>query len=104
MKISSDSSCYHPAMVGARIREARQARHLSLNTVAQKAEISVATLSRIERDQQRIDVGLLMTLSHILKIAAQDMLDEVPQEEAEGLEPMVAKISAMPSLERTKLW
>ena len=32
-----------------------------------------------------------------MKIAAQDMLDEVPQEEAEGLEPMVAKISAMPS-------
>src|SRR5205814_715452 len=75
MKISSDSSCYHPAMVGARIREARQARQLSLNAVAQKAEISVATLSRIERDQQRIDVALLMTLMRILKINAQDVLD-----------------------------
>ena len=46
-------------MVGHRLREARLARHLSLNAVASEADISVATLSRIERDQQRIDVELL---------------------------------------------
>jgi transcriptional regulator with XRE-family HTH domain len=89
-------------MVGTRLREARQARQLSLNTVAQKAAISVATLSRIERDQQRINVELLLTLIRILKINAQDVLDEVPPDE--GIDPMVAKIYSLPAQERTKLW
>jgi transcriptional regulator with XRE-family HTH domain len=89
-------------MIGARLREARQARQLSLNAVAQKADISVATLSRIERDQQRIDVELMLTLLRILKVNAQDMFDEEPADE--GVDPMVTKISNLPAPERTKLW
>ena len=100
--MTDSPSCYHRPMVGARIREARQARQLSLNTVAQKADISVATLSRIERDQQRIDVELLLTLMRILKINAQDVLDE--QKPEDGVDPIVAKISALAPPERTKLW
>jgi len=88
-------------MIGTRLREARLARQLSLHAVAGKADISVATLSRIERDQQRIDVELLLTLLKILKLNAQDVLDE-PKEE--GIDPLVAKISGLASLERTKLW
>ena len=89
-------------MIGTRLREARQARQLSLNTVAQKADISVATLSRIERDQQRIDVELLLTLMRILKINAQEVLDQEPADDS--VDPIVAKISALPAQERTKLW
>ena len=89
-------------MIGTRLREARLARQLSLHAVAGKADISVATLSRIERDQQRIDVELLLTLLKILKLNAQDVLDEEPKEE--GIDPLVAKISGLASLERTKLW
>lgn len=90
-------------MIGARLREARQARRLSLNSVAQKAEISVATLSRIERDQQRIDVELLLKLTHILKLTAHEVLDDGKRNE-DGVDPLVAKISNLPSQERTKLW
>src|SRR5258706_7047388 len=100
--MTNGSSCYDLQMVGTRIREARQARQLSLNAVAQKADISVATLSRIERDQQRIDVGLLMTLMRILKINAQEVLDQEPADDS--VDPIVAKISALPAQERTKLW
>ena len=89
-------------MIGARLREARQARQLSLNTVAVKAEISVATLSRIERDQQRIDVELLLTLIRILKINTREVLDDEPQSDV--VEPMAEKIAGLPPLERTKLW
>jgi transcriptional regulator with XRE-family HTH domain len=90
-------------MIGIRLREARLARQLSLNAVAEKADVSVATLSRIERDQQRIDVGLLLTLMKILKLNAQEVLDEKPADE-DGVDPIVAKISNLPSQERTKLW
>src|SRR5258708_5949483 len=100
--MTDPSSCYDSQMVGTRIREARQARQLSLNAVAQKADISVATLSRIERDQQRIDVGLLLTLMRILKLNAQDVLDE--QAPQDSVDPIVAKISALAAPERTKLW
>ena len=89
-------------MIGARLREARQARQLSLSAVATKADISVATLSRIERDQQRIDVELLLALMRILKMNAQDVLDEQPSDD--GVDPIVAKISGLASPERTKLW
>jgi transcriptional regulator with XRE-family HTH domain len=89
-------------MIGTRLREARLARQLSLSAVAQKADISVATLSRVERDQQRIDVELLMSLMRILKINAQDLLDDAPPDD--GVDPMVAKISNLPAAERTKLW
>jgi len=90
------------SMIGARLREARQARQLSLNAVAGKADISVATLSRIERDQQRIDVELLLSLMRILKINAHEVLDEIPPEEGVGM--MVDKISTLAPQERTKLW
>jgi transcriptional regulator with XRE-family HTH domain len=90
-------------MIGARLREARLARQLSLHAVAEKADVSVATLSRIERDQQRIDVELLMTLMRILKINAQEVLDNEPSDD-NVIDPIVAKISALPALERTKLW
>jgi transcriptional regulator with XRE-family HTH domain len=89
-------------MIGARLREARQARQLSLNSVAQKAEISVATLSRIERDQQRIDVDLLLNLIRILKINAHDVLDAEPPND--GVEPMAVRIAGLATVERTKLW
>ena len=90
------------SMIGHRLREARLSRHLSLNTVAVEADISVATLSRVERDQQRIDVELLLSLMRILKLAAHDVLDEVP--EGQGLDPIVSKIAALSGTERIKLW
>ena len=89
-------------MIGARIREARLARHLSLSTVAGEADISVATLSRIERDQQRIDVDLLQTLMRILKLGAHEVLDEEAPER--GVDPIVAQISSLAPQERTRLW
>ena len=89
-------------VIGTRLREARLARQLSLNAVAAKADISVATLSRIERDQQRIDVEVLLTLMRILKITPHEVFDDEPSDD--GVDPIVAKISTLPPQERTKLW
>ena len=61
-------------VIGNRLRQARTARQLSLNDVAGRAKISVATLSRIERDKQGIDLGLFLTLSRILKAPPHDLL------------------------------
>ena len=89
-------------MVGARLREARQARHFSLAEVAEKAHVSVATLSRVERDQQSIDVGLFLSLAKILKTTPHALLEDDPQQPA--LDPLVSRIAALVPAERIHLW
>jgi Predicted transcriptional regulators len=89
-------------MVGRRLREARLARHFSLAEVAEKVHVSVATLSRVERDQQSIDMGLFLSLAKILKTPPQDLLED--DDQLSGLDPLVSKIAALVPAERIHLW
>jgi len=89
-------------MVGNRIRIARQSRNLSLTELAARADISAATLSRIERDKQNLDLGMFMTLTGILKLTPHEVLDDADAEE--GVDPLVRAISGMQTGERAKLW
>jgi transcriptional regulator with XRE-family HTH domain len=89
-------------MVGNRIRIARQSRNLSLTELAARADISAATLSRIERDKQNLDLGLFLTITRILKLTPHDVLGDA--EEEEGVDPLVRAISGMQTGERAKLW
>lgn len=88
-------------MLGNRIREARQSRRLSLNDVASRAKISVATLSRIERDKQGVDLGMFMTLSRALKMSAHDLLGDT---DGDSSEPIAARIAALTSRDRITFW
>ncbi|HEV7427720.1 MAG TPA: helix-turn-helix transcriptional regulator [Thermoanaerobaculia bacterium] len=92
----------HVLMVGNRIREARQSRNLSLTELAGRAEISAATLSRIERDKQNLDLGLFLTLTRILKLTPHEVLGDDVDEE--GVDPLVRAISGMQTGERAQLW
>lgn len=89
-------------MLGNRIRQARQSRRLSLSEVATRAKISVATLSRIERDKQGIDLGMFITLSKILKTPATELLGS--ENAAEVPDPLSAQIARLDSPSRTQLW
>jgi transcriptional regulator with XRE-family HTH domain len=89
-------------MIGNRLREARLARQLSLNDVAGQADISVATLSRIERDKQAIHVGLFLVISKILRTTPHELLGD--EEESNSVDPLIRKIAAMETGERAKFW
>lgn len=89
-------------MVGNRLRIARQSRNLSLTELATRAEISAATLSRIERDKQNLDHGLFLTLTRILKLTPHEVLGD--DEGEDGLDPLVRAINGMQTGERAKLW
>lgn len=89
-------------MVGTRIRAARQSRNLSLTELAGRAEISAATLSRIERDKQNLDLGLFLTLTRILKLTPHEVLGDAVDEE--GVDPLVRAISGMQTGDRAQLW
>jgi len=92
----------HVAMVGNRIRIARQSRNLSLTELATRAEISAATLSRIERDKQNVDLGLFLTLTRILQLTPHEVLEDA--ETQEGVDPLVRAITGMQTGERAQLW
>src|SRR4051794_28179956 len=95
-------------MIGDRIRQARNARELSLTDVAVQAHISVATLSRIERDKQTIDLGLFLSLMRILELDPADLLNGADHEDGNGngagIDPLVARITSLAAAERTQLW
>jgi len=87
--------------IGERIRQARTARQLSLNDVATRAHISVATLSRIERDKQGLDLGLFLNLSKILKATPHELIGG---DDGANLDLLAARIAALSHDERLKLW
>ena len=89
-------------MLGTRLRQARVARRLSLQDVATRAKVSVATLSRIERDKQGLDLNLFIVLSRILKTPAEDLLSS--ENRGSETDPLSAQIARMETTERTRLW
>jgi transcriptional regulator with XRE-family HTH domain len=89
------------AVVGTRIRQARTSRNLSLSEVATRAQISVATLSRIERDKQGLELGLFLTLCKILKTSPQDILGA---DTPENVDPLAVKIAGLQHVDRVQLW
>jgi transcriptional regulator with XRE-family HTH domain len=89
-------------VVGSRLRQARAARQLSLNDVAGRAKISVATLSRIERDKQGVDLGLFLTLSKILKAAPHELLADGNR--PDKVDPLALQIASLDPIERAQLW
>src|SRR5258708_5380067 len=57
-----------PALVGAALRETRLAKRLTLKQVADRARLSVAFLSRLERGQTSSSLSNLMRLSTVLGV------------------------------------
>jgi len=99
---TGSSDTMQAVRVGNRIRVARQSRNLSLTELAGRADISAATLSRIERDKQNLDLGLFLTLTRILKLTPHEVLGDETDEE--GVDPLVRTISGMETGERAQLW
>ena len=89
-------------MIGERIREARQAAHLTLRDLSSEVQISAATLSRIETNQQPLDLTLFLQLAKVLKIRPQDLLDA--EEADSAVEPVVRRVSSLRTTDRITFW
>jgi hypothetical protein len=61
----------------------------------------VATLSRIERDKQGLELGLFLILCRILKTSPQEMIGE---ENPENVDPLSMKIAGLQHTDRVQLW
>ena len=91
-------------MVGENIRQARIAQQRSLADVAKRAKISIATLSRIENGKQGLELGVFLTLSKVLDRAPNDLLENGEDGDGGNLDPLVKKIGAFETNQRTQLW
>lgn len=92
------------SMIGEKLREVRQSQGKSLADIAGQANISVATLSRIETDKQSIDVSLLLQLTSVLGVAAADMLSTPDDGDGSSSAPLVQRIAGLDAGKRTELW
>lgn len=63
--------------IGARIREFRQARHITLRELADRAGISPGFLSQLERGQTNPSIGTLRRLAEELGIALPDLFTDL---------------------------
>ncbi|GAA1937858.1 XRE family transcriptional regulator [Microbacterium aoyamense] len=62
------------ALVGPRLRAARQDRGLTLEDVAARAGMSVSTLSRLESGKRQASLELLVPLTRLLGIRLDDLV------------------------------
>jgi transcriptional regulator with XRE-family HTH domain len=89
------------ARIGEALRAIRVSRKLSLTAVADKAQISIATLSRVETDKQNIDVTLLLKLTRILGVGASEILADADGDESDAVQ---RKLSQMRTSERARIF
>jgi transcriptional regulator with XRE-family HTH domain len=89
-------------MTGERLRILRVGQQRSLADIASKADISVATLSRIENDKQSLDLALFLRLARILKVAAAEILGDYSGSDDDP--PLARKLADLAPSERTKVW
>lgn len=104
--VDGDDSMNRPperelTMVGERLRAARRSQNLSLQDVADKADISVATLSRIETGKQALDVTLLLLLAKILNRRPSELIE--PDDESRK-DDLATRLSAMDARSRRAVW
>ena len=74
---------------------------MSLADVATEAKVSAATLSRVERDKQAIDVELFLVLARVLSTTPADLLNDGTEDTDAAL---ATRIAGMQSGERTQFW
>jgi transcriptional regulator with XRE-family HTH domain len=94
-------------MIGKRLRQTRASQKLSLNEVAERADISVATLSRIERDKQNMAVDLFLTLCKVLETQPNELLGDGNGGDLQtpsSVDELIRKISGLDVGDRTRFW
>ena len=63
------------SIIGQRLKKARQSKHLTQEDLAEKLNVSVAFLSRIERGSSHINLKRLNQICSILEISEGQILN-----------------------------
>lgn len=85
-----------------RIRELREARHLSLRDLAQKANMDVNKVHRLETDAVKLDLESMRRIGRALGVPASALLldDDVEMRADEQGAAILRELSGIPETER----
>lgn len=68
MRVYSSHSQFAMQLLGKMIRQARIDRRMTAEDLAERASISRTTLSKIEKGDMRVEVGLVFEVAHIVGV------------------------------------
>lgn len=91
------------ATVGDRLRLARKRAGMSLARVAEEAEMSISTLSRIETGKQPIEVQTFVSLSRILDVDPGALIGTAVNGD-DPIDPLLRQLRVLDRGERLRLW
>lgn len=78
--------------LGERIRQKRKDSHLSQETLAEKAGISVNTVSRIEGGQAAMSIEIFAKMVEVLDADANELLGKNPEGDRSPAHKMVSRV------------
>ena len=78
--------------LGERVRQKRKDCHLSQETLAEKAGISVNTVSRIEGGQAAMSIEIFAKLVEVLDADANELLGKNPEGDRNPVHKMVSRV------------
>jgi len=94
---------HDPSHVAEELRRLRTDRRLSLTKVAEKAGISVATLSRVETNKQNLDIPLLFTLARVLGVSPAEIVGDGNGDGGRDKDNLMHRLSMLRTSERARL-
>ena len=86
--------------IGARVKKARLAKHMTQQQLAEAADISISFLSNIEHGRQSMNLRALIAISDALNVSADSLIREVPRTASHIAEEIEKELSSCSPKER----
>ena len=86
--------------IGARVKQARLAKHLTQMQLAEAANISMSFLSNIENGRQSINLRVLIAISNALNVSADWLIKDIPHSASMIAEEIENELSSCTPKER----
>lgn len=90
-------------VIGTRIKQARLAKNLTQEDLAEKIDVSVAFLSRVERGNSKINLKRLDQICNLLDVSEGYLLNGASSEQNNYLEKEFAELLKKCSPEKQKI-
>ena len=91
------------SVIGERLKRARKDKHLTQEQLAEKIDVSIAFLSRIERGSSQINLKRLSQICEILDVTEGDILNGASSKSAKYLDSEFANLLKNCSSDKQKL-
>lgn len=91
------------SIIGSRIKKARKAKNMTQEDLAEKMDVSIAFLSRIERGSSQINLKRLSQVCNILDITEGEILNGTTSDSVEYLNSEFATLLKNCSSDKQRL-